>query len=192
VEAFWWSTVVVALGEMGDKTQLLALVLAARFRRPWPIVCGIALATLLNHALAGALGHWVAQVLGAHVLRWVVGLGFLAMAVWLLVPDRIDVDEADRARGLGVFATTAVAFFLAEMGDKTQLATVALAAHYPELVAVVLGTTFGLLLANVPVVFVGDRLLRRVSMRWVHGLAALLFALLGVLALFDVGGVMSA
>jgi len=192
VEAFWWSTVVVALGEMGDKTQLLALVLAARFRRPWPIVAGIAVATALNHAMAGALGHWVARWLGPDVLRWAVGLGFLAMAAWLLVPDRIDADEADRARGLGVFATTTVAFFLAEMGDKTQLATVALAARYPELVAVVLGTTFGLLLANVPVVFVGDRLLRRVSMRWVHGLAALLFAVLGVLALLNVGGVMSA
>jgi putative Ca2+/H+ antiporter (TMEM165/GDT1 family) len=192
LEAFWWSTGVVALGEMGDKTQLLALVLAARFKRPWPIVAGIAVATGVNHALAGALGHWVALWLGAGVLRWVVGLGFLAMAAWMLVPDRVDADEADRARGFGVFVTTAVAFFLAEMGDKTQLATVALAARHPELVAVVLGTTLGLLLANVPMVFAGDRLLRRVSMAWLHGLAALLFAIMGVLALFDVGGVMGA
>ncbi|HEX6722188.1 MAG TPA: TMEM165/GDT1 family protein [Burkholderiaceae bacterium] len=191
MEAFWWSTGVVALGEMGDKTQLLALVLAARFKRPWPIVAGIAVATSVNHALAGALGHWVALWLGAGVLRWVVGTGFLAMAVWMLVPDRVDANEADRARGLSVFATTTIAFFLAEMGDKTQLATVALAARHPELVAVVLGTTLGLLLANVPVVFAGDRLLRRVSMRWVHGLAALLFAIMGVLALLDVGGVMA-
>ena len=191
MEAFWWSTGVVALGEMGDKTQLLALVLAARFKRPWPIVAGIAVATSVNHALAGALGHWVALWLGAGVLRWVVGTGFLAMAVWMLVPDRVDANEADRARGLSVFATTTIAFFLAEMGDKTQLATVALAARHPELVAVVLGTTLGLRLANVPVVFAGDRLLRRVSMRWVHGLAALLFAIMGVLALLDVGGVMA-
>jgi putative Ca2+/H+ antiporter (TMEM165/GDT1 family) len=190
VEAFWWSTGVVALGEMGDKTQLLALVLAARFRRPWPIVGGIALATLANHAMAGVLGHWVARWLGADVLRWVVGLGFLAMAAWMLVPDRVDAGEAERARGLSVLATTVVAFFLAEMGDKTQLATVALAARYPQLMAVVLGTTFGLLLANVPVVFAGDRLLRRVSMPLLHGLAALLFAAMGALALFNVGGVM--
>ncbi len=188
-EALLWSTGVVALGEMGDKTQLLALALAARFKRPWPIVAGIAVATSVNHALAGALGHWVAWWLGADVLRWVVGLGFLAMAAWMLVPDRVDADEADRASGFGVFAVTTVAFFLAEMGDKTQLATVALAARYPELVAVVLGTTIGLMLANVPVVFVGDRLLRRVSMPLLHRLAALLFALMGALALFNVGQV---
>jgi putative Ca2+/H+ antiporter (TMEM165/GDT1 family) len=190
MEAFWWSTGVVALGEMGDKTQLLALLLAARFKRPWPIVAGIAVATGANHAMAGALGHWVALWLGADVLRWVVGVGFLAMAAWMLVPDRVEADGANRGRGLSVFATTAVAFFLAEMGDKTQLATVALAARYPELVAVVLGTTFGLMLANVPVVFLGDRLLRRVSMKWVHGAAALLFVAMGLLALFNVGGVM--
>lgn len=190
MEAFWWSTGVVALGEMGDKTQLLALLLAARFKRPWPIVAGIAVATSANHAMAGALGHWVALWLGADVLRWVVGVGFLAMAAWMLVPDRVEADEASRSRGLSVFATTTVAFFLAEMGDKTQLATVALAARYPELVAVVLGTTFGLMLANVPVVFLGDRLLRRVSMKWVHAAAALLFVAMGLLALFNVGGVM--
>jgi putative Ca2+/H+ antiporter (TMEM165/GDT1 family) len=190
MEAFWWSTGVVALGEMGDKTQLLALLLAARFKRPWPIVAGIAVATGANHAMAGALGHWVALWLGADVLRWVVGVGYLAMAAWMLVPDRVEADGANRGRGLSVFATTAVAFFLAEMGDKTQLATVALAARYPELVAVVLGTTFGLMLANVPVVFLGDRLLRRVSMKWVHVAAALLFVAMGLLALFNVGGVM--
>jgi Ca2+/H+ antiporter, TMEM165/GDT1 family len=188
LEAFWWSTGVVALGEMGDKTQLLALLLAARFRRPWPIVGGITLATLANHAMAGLLGHWVARWLGADVLRWVVGLGFFAMAAWMLVPDRVQADEAARARDLSVFATTTVAFFVAEMGDKTQLATVALAARHPELLAVVLGTTFGLLLANVPVVFAGDRLMRRVSMPLLHGVAALLFALMGALALFNVGG----
>ena len=184
------STGVVALGEMGDKTQLLALLLAARFRRPWPIVAGIAIATSANHAMAGLLGHWVALWLGAGLLRWVVGLSFLAMAVWMLVPDRVEADSADRLHGFGVLATTTVAFFLAEMGDKTQIATVALAARHPELLAVVLGTTFGLMLANVPVVFLGDRLLRRVSMRVVHALAALLFAVMGLLALLNVGGVM--
>ena len=187
-----WSTGVVALGEMGDKTQLLALLLAARFKRPWPIVAGIAVATLANHALAGALGHGLALWLGPAVLRWVVGIGFLAMAAWMLVPDRVDADEAARARSLSVFATTVVAFFLTEMGDKTQLATVALAARYPELIAVVLGTTLGLMLANAPVVWLGDRLLRRVSMPLLHGLAALLFAVMGVLALLNVGGVVSA
>ena len=192
MEAFWWSTGVVALGEMGDKTQLLALLLAARFRRPWPIVSGIALATLANHAMAGLLGHWVARWLGADLLRWVVGLGFLAMALWMLVPDRIEAGGAERRRSFGVFATTVVAFFIAEMGDKTQIATVALAARHPELAAVVLGTTFGLLLANVPVVFAGDRLLRRVSMPVLHRLAALLFALMGLLALLNVGGVAAA
>lgn len=191
MEAFWWSAGVVALGEMGDKTQLLALLLAARFKRPWPIVAGIAVATGANHAMAGALSHWVALWLGADV-RWVVGVGFLAMAAWMLVPDRVEADEANRSRGFSVFATTTVAFFLAEMGDKTQLATVALAARYPELVAVVLGTTLGLMLANVPVVFLGDRLLRRVSMKWVHAAAALLFVAMGLLALFNVGGVMGA
>jgi putative Ca2+/H+ antiporter (TMEM165/GDT1 family) len=188
VEAFWWSTGVVALGEMGDKTQLLALLLAARYRRPWPIVLGIAVATLANHALAGVLGHWVSQQLGSTLMRWVVGLGFLAMAAWMLVPDRADT-KAGRDNGhWGVFATTVIAFFLAEMGDKTQLATVALAARYPDLVSVVLGTTFGLMLANVPVVFIGDRLLRRLSMRVLHALAALLFAMMGLLVLFNVGG----
>jgi putative Ca2+/H+ antiporter (TMEM165/GDT1 family) len=140
--------------------------------------------------MAASLGHWVAQWLGATLLRWVVGLGFVAMAAWMLVPDRVEAHEADRVRGLNVFTTTLIAFFLAEMGDKTQLATVALAARHPELIAVVRGTTFGLMLANVPVVFVGDRLLRRVPMPWLHALAAGLFALMGVLALFNVGGVM--
>ena len=178
---------VVALGEMGDKTQLLAIVLAAMFRRPWPIVGGILVATLLNHAAAGALGGWVAQALGPDLLRWVIGLSFLAMAVWILVPDRIDDDAAaDRPR-LGVFGTTVVAFFLAEMGDKTQIATVALAARYADVVQVVLGTTLGMMLANVPAVFLGDRIAHKVSMPLVHGIAALIFAVLGVLTLLNVG-----
>ena len=192
VEAFLWSIGVVALGEMGDKTQLLALVLATRFKRPWPIVAGIAVATLANHALAGALGHWIAQQLGPTALRWLIGLGFIAMAAWMLVPDRLDDDggaATNRAGRWGVFATTVVAFFIVEMGDKTQIATVALAARFGDLASVVLGTTVGLLLANAPVVWAGDALARRLPMRWLHRGAALLMALLGVLALADVGEV---
>jgi putative Ca2+/H+ antiporter (TMEM165/GDT1 family) len=188
MEALFVSTGVVALGEIGDKTQLLAMLLAARFRRPWPIVAGIFVATLANHALAGALGAAVARALGPEVLRWVIGLGFLAMAAWMLVPDKVEADAADARRGLGVFGTTVLAFFIAEMGDKTQIATVALAARYDDaLLAVVMGTTLGMMLANVPAVFLGERIARRVSMRLVHGIAALIFALLGVATLLGAG-----
>jgi len=181
------STGIVALGEMGDKTQLLAMVLAARFRKPWPIVAGILVATLANHALAGLVGEGVARALGPDWLRWVVGLGFLAMAVWMLVPDKAGEVQAGPGR-LGVFGTTLVAFFIAEMGDKTQIATVALAARFSDLLAVVAGTTLGMMLANVPAVFLGERIASRVSMRLVHGLSAALFALLGGLTLANVGG----
>jgi putative Ca2+/H+ antiporter (TMEM165/GDT1 family) len=187
LEAFLVSTGVVALGEMGDKTQLLAIVLAAMFRRPWPIVAGILVATLANHAAAGLLGGWVAQALGPDVLRWVIGLSFIAMAGWMLVPDKLDDDAGARTRRFGVFGTTVVAFFLAEMGDKTQIATVALAARYTDVVQVVLGTTFGMMLANVPAVFLGDRIAAKVSMKLVHGIAAVIFAVLGVLTLLNVG-----
>ena len=187
LEAFLVSTGVVALGEMGDKTQLLAIVLAATFRRPWPIIAGILVATLVNHAVAGAVGGWVAQALGPGLLRWVIGLSFLGMAVWILIPDKIDDEATDGRQRFGVFGTTVVAFFLAEMGDKTQIATVALAARYADVVAVVLGTTFGMMLANVPAVFLGDRIAQKVSMRMVHGIAAAIFAVLGVLTLFNVG-----
>jgi putative Ca2+/H+ antiporter (TMEM165/GDT1 family) len=186
LEAFLVSTGVVALGEIGDKTQLLAMLLAARFRKPWPIMFGILVATLVNHALAGAVGGAIAAWLGPTWLRWVIGIGFLAMAAWMLVPDSIDEAEGGRER-FGVFGTTLVAFFLAEMGDKTQVATVALAARYADLVAVVAGTTLGMMLANVPAVLLGDRLARAVSMRWVHAIAALIFAVLGLLTLFNVG-----
>jgi len=189
VEAFLWSTGVVALGEMGDKTQLLALLLATRFRRPWTIVAGIAAATVVNHALAGLLGHWIALQLGTTALRWAVGLGFIVMAAWMLVPDRIDDEAADRGGHWGVFVTTVIAFFLAEMGDKTQLATVALAARFADLPSVVAGTTVGLLLADAPVVWLGDLLARRLPMIWLHRGAALLMAVIGVLALLNVGGV---
>ena len=187
LEAFLVSTGVVALGEMGDKTQLLAIVLAATFRRPWPIIAGILVATLVNHALAGAVGGWVAHSLGPDLLRWVIGLSFLGMAVWMLIPDKLDDEAADGRQRFGVFGTTVVAFFLAEMGDKTQIATVALAARYTDVLAVVLGTTVGMLLANVPAVFLGDKIAQKVSMRLVHGIAAVIFALLGVLTLFNVG-----
>jgi putative Ca2+/H+ antiporter (TMEM165/GDT1 family) len=187
VEAFLVSTGVVALGEMGDKTQLLALLLAARFKRPLPIILGILVATLVNHAMAGAVGGWVAQALGPNLLRWVIGGSFLAMAVWMLIPDKIDDDEGTGIERFGVFGTTVVAFFLAEMGDKTQIATVALAARYTDLVSVVAGTTLGMMISNVPAVFLGDQVARRVSMKLVHAIAAAIFAVLGIMTLLNVG-----
>ena len=187
MEAFLVSTGVVALGEMGDKTQLLAILLAARFRRPLPIILGILVATLVNHALAGMAGGWVATALGPDLLRWVIGVSFIAMALWMLVPDKVDDEAAGRSERFGVFGTTVVAFFLAEMGDKTQIATVAMAARYDALVSVVTGTTLGMMLANVPAVFLGDTIARKVSMRLVHGIAAVIFAVLGLLTLFNVG-----
>jgi putative Ca2+/H+ antiporter (TMEM165/GDT1 family) len=189
LEAFVVSTGVVALGEMGDKTQLLAMLLAVRFRRPLPIMLGILVATLLNHATAGLVGAWVARALGADLLRWVIGASFIAMAAWMLVPDKIEGDEASGTQRLGVFGTTLVAFFLAEMGDKTQIATVALAARYPDLVSVVTGTTLGMMIANVPAVFAGDAIAKRVPMKLVHATAAAIFIALGVLALLNVGNV---
>ena len=183
MDAFLVSTAIVTLAEMGDKTQLLSLVLAARFRKPWPIVLGIFVATLANHTLDGAVGPWVTQLLGPQLLRWVLGASFIAMAVWMLMPDRLDDDGTPAAAPrLGVFGTTVLAFFLAEMGDKTQIATVALAARHPHWLAVVGGTTLGMMLANAPVVWFGDRLLRRLPVRAVHGVSALIFLALGVLA----------
>ncbi len=187
MEALLVSIGVVALGEIGDKTQLLAILLAARFRRPVPIILGILVATLVNHAFAGAVGTWVASALGPDVLRWVIGASFIAMALWMLIPDRIDAEAAGGRQRFGVFGTTVVAFFLAEMGDKTQIATVALAARYDALVLVVLGTTIGMLLANVPAVFLGDTIAKKVSLPLVHGIAAVIFAALGLLTLFNVG-----
>ncbi len=185
MEAFFISTAIVALAEMGDKTQLLSLVLAARYQKPWPIVLGILVATLANHALAGAAGAWVTTVLGPQALRWVLGLSFIAMAVWMLIPDRLDDEESEGAGPrLGVFGTTVLAFFLAEMGDKTQVATVMLAAQYHAWLWVVVGTTLGMMLANAPVVWLGDRLVRRVPIRVVHLVSAVIFLVLGLLALF--------
>jgi len=182
LEAFLVSTGVVALAEMGDKTQLLALMLAARYRRPVPIVLGIAVATLANHALAAVLGAWVATLVAADVMRWILALSFVAMGAWLLVPDGAS-DFSGKGSRLGIFGTTLLAFFLVEIGDKTQLATVALAARYSSVTVVVAGTTVGMLLANVPAVYLGDRLLRRVPLRLLQRVAAAAFAILGVLVL---------
>jgi putative Ca2+/H+ antiporter (TMEM165/GDT1 family) len=184
MEAFLISTGIVALAEMGDKTQLLSLVLAARFRKPWPIVWGILVATLANHALAGGLGAWVTQFMGPTALRWVLSVSFLAMAAWMLVPDKLDDDEADVKPKFGVFGTTVIAFFLAEMGDKTQIATVMLAAEYQSWLWVVAGTTLGMMLANAPVVWFGERITRLVPLTWVHRISAAVFVVLGLLVLF--------
>jgi putative Ca2+/H+ antiporter (TMEM165/GDT1 family) len=187
MQALLISTGVVALAEIGDKTQLLAFLLAARFKKPWPIVLGILAATLVNHGLAGALGAWITSALDPVWLRWGLGVSFLAMAVWTLVPDKIEDDEARVATRLGVFGATLVTFFLAEMGDKTQIATVALAAHYAAPLAVVAGTTLGMLIADVPAVFVGDKLASKIPMRLVHAIAAAIFALLGLFTLLGGG-----
>ncbi len=183
MEAFLVSTGIVALAEMGDKTQLLSLVLAARYRKPWPIVLGILVATLANHGLAGAAGAWVTTLLGPEVLRWVLGGSFIAMAAWMLIPDKLDEGEGGAAPRFGVFGTTLIAFFLAEMGDKTQIATVMLAAQYHAWGPVVLGTTLGMMLANAPVVWFGERITRRVPIRLVHVVSAVIFAVLGLIAL---------
>lgn len=184
MEAFLVSTSIVALAEMGDKTQLLALVLAARFRKPWPIVWGIFVATVFNHALAGAAGAWITTLIGPQMLRWVLGVSFIAMAVWMLIPDKLEDGDTGEGPRWGVFGTTVVAFFLAEMGDKTQIATVALAAQYQALVAVVAGTTLGMMIANAPVVWLGDKITRKVPIRAVHLISAVIFLVLGLLAIF--------
>lgn len=187
MEALLVSTGVVALAEIGDKTQLLAFILAARFKKPLPIVAGILAATVLNHGLAGALGAWITAMLNPGVLRWVLGASFLAMAVWTLIPDKIEEEETQIASKLGVFGATFVTFFLAEMGDKTQIATISMAAHYANPMLVVIGTTLGMLVADVPAVFVGDRLAAKIPMKLVHGVAAAIFALLGVATLLGAG-----
>ena len=184
MEAFLISTGIVALAEIGDKTQLLALLLAARFKRPWPIVWGIFVATVLNHAMAGALGTWITTWISPQTLRWILGASFIAMAVWMLIPDKLD-DGADTPPvRFGVFGTTVLLFFLAEMGDKTQVATVMLAARFDAYAAVVMGTTLGMMLANVPVVFLGERMTRLLPLRVVHIVSAIIFLALGLIALF--------
>lgn len=177
------STGVVALAEMGDKTQLLAFILAARFKKPLPIILGILAATIINHGLAGALGAWITSVLDPDVLRWILGASFIAMAIWTLIPDKIEEEETQVAKHLGVFGATFITFFLAEMGDKTQIATVMLAAQYQTFILVVLGTTLGMMIANVPVVFAGEQLAQRIPVRLVHIIAAVIFWVLGLLTL---------
>ena len=186
MDAFLVSTAIVALAEIGDKTQLLAFILAAKFRKPLPIIAGILVATIANHAFAGALGAWITSLVAPGTLRWVLGLSFVGMAVWTLIPDKFDEEEAKLAR-FGVFGTTLVAFFLAEMGDKTQVATVALAAQYHAFVPVVLGTTLGMMIANVPAVLLGDRIADRMPVRLVHMIAAAIFAVLGAATLLGAG-----
>jgi putative Ca2+/H+ antiporter (TMEM165/GDT1 family) len=187
LDALLVSTGVVALAEIGDKTQLLAFILAARFKKPLPIIAGILCATLINHGLAGALGSWITASISPQVLRWVLGASFLAMAAWTLIPDKIEDEETQVANKLGVFGATFVTFFLAEMGDKTQIATVALAAHYASAWMVVAGTTLGMLIADVPAVFVGDKLAAKIPMKLVHGIAAAIFAALGVATMAGAG-----
>ncbi len=187
MESLFVSTGVVALAEIGDKTQLLAFILAARFKKPLPIIAGIFVATLVNHGLAGALGAWITTAISPEVLRWILGLSFLGMAVWTMIPDKIEEEETKVASRFGVFGATLITFFLAEMGDKTQIATVALAAHYASPLLVVIGTTLGMLIADVPAVFIGDKLATKIPMKLVHTIAAGIFALLGIATLLGAG-----
>ncbi|TCG01220.1 hypothetical protein BZM26_08730 [Paraburkholderia strydomiana] len=188
IHAFLISTGAVALAEIGDKTQLLSLVLAARYRKPVPIILGVLAATLVNHAGAGALGAWLGSLLTPTVMRWALAISFIGMGLWILVPDKLADDEANTNRThLGVFGATVVAFFLAEMGDKTQIATVALAARFHDFFGVVAGTTLGMMLANVPAILLGDRFAHRLPTGVVHGIAAVLFVVLGTMALFGAG-----
>jgi len=187
MQALFASTGVVALAEIGDKTQLLAFLLAARFKKPLPIIAGILVATIVNHALAGAVGAWISTSIPPSVLRIGLGLSFIGMAIWTLIPDKIENDEGNAARRYGVFVATLVTFFLAEMGDKTQIATVVLAAHYAMPVTVVIGTTLGMLIADVPAVFVGDKLATKIPLKVVHSIAAAVFGLLGIATLSGAG-----
>lgn len=187
MESLLVSTGVVALAEIGDKTQLLAFILAARFKKPLPIILGILAATIVNHGLAGALGAWITSAVSPEVLRWVLGLSFIGMAIWTMIPDKIEEEETQVARRFGVFGATLITFFLAEMGDKTQIATIAMAAHYGSPLLVVIGTTLGMLIADVPAVFVGDKLASKIPMKLVHSIAAAIFALLGAATLLGAG-----
>jgi putative Ca2+/H+ antiporter (TMEM165/GDT1 family) len=187
MESLLVSTGVVALAEIGDKTQLLAFILAARFKKPVPIILGILVATLINHGLAGALGAWITSAVTPEILRWVLGISFIGMAIWTMIPDKIEEEETKVAQKFGVFGATLITFFLAEMGDKTQIATVAMAAHYAAPLMVVIGTTLGMLIADVPAVFLGDKLANKIPMKLVHSIAAAIFAILGIATLFGVG-----
>lgn len=183
MEAFLISTGVVALAEIGDKTQLLAFLLAARFKKPYTIILAILVATIANHALAGLLGTWLSTLLAPETLRWILGISFILMAAWTLIPDKLDADETSKIGHMGVFATTLLVFFLAEMGDKTQIATVALAAQYQAYFLVVVGTTLGMMIANVPAVLVGEKMAHRIPVKLVHTIAAIIFLGLGLATL---------
>lgn len=187
MESLLVSTGVVALAEIGDKTQLLAFLLAARFKKPLPIILGILAATIVNHGLAGALGAWITAQLSPELLRWILGISFLGMAIWTLIPDKIEEEETQIAQRFGIFGATLVTFFLAEMGDKTQIATIAMAAHYASPLLVVMGTTLGMMIADVPAVFAGDKLANKIPMKLVHSIAAAIFAFLGVATLLGAG-----
>lgn len=187
MESILVSTGVVALAEIGDKTQLLAFILAARFKKPVPIILGILVATIINHGLAGALGAWITSTVSPDTLRWVLGVSFLGMAIWTMIPDKIEDEETQVAVRFGVFGATLITFFLAEMGDKTQIATISMAAHYASPLMVVIGTTLGMLIADVPAVFVGEKLADKIPMRLVHSIAAGIFALLGLATLLGAG-----
>ena len=182
MSAFSISTGIVALAEIGDKTQLLAFILAAKFKKPVPIILGILVATLVNHGFAGAIGAWLTSLIDPQTMTYILGVSFIAMALWTLIPDKFDENDAKLAH-FGVFCTTLIAFFLAEMGDKTQVATVALAAKYQSLTLVVAGTTVGMMLANVPAVLFGNKTAHKIPVKWVHGIAAAIFAILGVVTL---------
>ena len=187
IESLLVSTGVVALAEIGDKTQLLAFLLAARFKKPVPIILGILAATVVNHGLAGAVGAWITHSISPDILRWVLGASFIGMAIWTMIPDKIEDEETQVAKRFGVFGATLITFFLAEMGDKTQIATIAMAAHYADPLLVVIGTTLGMLIADVPAVFVGDKLANKIPMKLVHSVAAAVFAVLGIATLLGAG-----
>ena len=187
MEALLVSTGVVALAEIGDKTQLLAFILAVRFKKPIPIIFGILVATLINHGLAGALGVWITLNVSPDVLRWVLGGSFIGMAIWTLIPDKIEEEQTFATQRFGIFGATFITFFLAEMGDKTQIATIAMAAHYAAPLMVVIGTTLGMLIADVPAVLAGEKLANRIPMRLVHSIAAAIFAALGIATLLGAG-----
>lgn len=185
MESFYIPTLIVALAEIGDKTQLLALLLAARYRRPWPIIWGITVATLVNHAVAGGVGSWVSSALSPVTLSWILAASFAAVALWTLVPDKLEEDEASRGVRFGPFVATLIAFFLAEMGDKTQVATVMLAAQYPDFWLVIIGTTLGMLIANVPVVLAGNFAADRMPLTLIRRIAAIGFAALALYAGYE-------
>ncbi len=183
MHAFFTSIFIVLLAELGDKTQLLALILAARFKKPWPIILGITCATLINHSFAGFMGLWLTYLISPEMMRWILAFLFIAMAIWMLIPDTYDESELKIKNNLNVFSATLIAFFLAEMGDKTQIATIALAAHYKMPLLVIAGTTLGMLLADVPAVFIGTLFAEKIPMKWIHYFAAVLFIIMGLVTL---------